>query len=393
MMIAALGRGIRRLDDTVQARGDLRAVALLRIAAGPLVLLHLRPFLDLAASGVTYADRFHQPFFEWYPEAGPGLYTGLLRAGAVTAVLLSLGVLTRWVSAFVAGVVGYNLFLSVTHFHHNRAFLLILLIGLTLLPSGRHLSIDALAARRLGRAGPEPAPLWPLWLLRFEVAVAYGASGFSKLIDPDWWNGLVLRLRIEQWRDVAAAEGTPEWLLDLLASETFMWWFAKAVVLTELLIALGLAVRRTRLAAIWVAIGFHVAVELTAEVQVFSWAALAALVIWVTPRSGDRRLVVTPEASRGAALTGVLVRYLDWTGRFAVERRAGDIGPALCLFDRSQPDGGVQNRVGAEAARMVLSRLPATFWFAGPLLLPGIRSWWDRRAAGWFGESGGGAAR
>lgn len=381
---------VRRIDARLHEQGDLRAVALLRIAAGPLVLVHLRPFLDLAASGIVYSDRFYQPFADWYPEVSGDAYVLLLRACAVAAGLVSLGVLTRISTAFVAGVVGYNLFLSVTHFHHNRAFLLILLVGLAVLPSGRHLSIDALVARRRGRPAPPPAALWPLWLLRFEVAIAYGASGFSKLIDPDWWGGVVLRLRIEQWRGVAADEGVPDWILDLAASETFMWWFAKVVVLTELFIAVGLVVRRTRLGAVWTAVGFHLAVEATAEVQVFSWAGLAALAIWVTPRRGDRRLVVTPRASRGAAVIGCMVRWLDWTGRFTVERRAGKAGPALCLFDRDRQDGSTPSRVGAEAARMVLSRLPPTFWFAAPLLLPGIRTWWDRVAAAWFGEAPGG---
>jgi hypothetical protein len=54
-------------------------------------------------------------------------------------------------------------------------------------------------------------------------------------------------------------------------------------VLTELAIGLGLVFRRTRLGALWLEVGFHVAIEIIFSVQVFSYAALAAMVVWITP--------------------------------------------------------------------------------------------------------------
>jgi hypothetical protein len=350
-IIGRLGELHRRIDAT----GSLRAVEVLRIAAGPLVILHLRPFLDAASNGLIYSDRFFQPFATWYPEVSRHTYLILLRGCVVAAVLVSLGFLTRAATAYTATFVGYNLFLSVTHFHHNRAFLLTLLVALAVLGVGRELSIDSVFRRR------GDGRLWPLWLLRFEVVVVYGASGFSKLIDGDWWGGLVTRLRVEQWSDVAAAEGTPGWLLDLLSTEGFHWWFAKAAVATELFIAAGLVFRHTRLAAIWVAVGFHIAIEITAEVQVFSWAALAALVIWVTP-SSRRRLVEVP-------IRPSVIRRLDWLGRFEVVS-----GPRFVLHE------GGTTRVGAPAVRVVLTRLPITFWFIAPFNLVGLRRVWDRRS-------------
>jgi hypothetical protein len=341
----------------VDAGGSIRAVEILRIAAGPMVILHLWPFLDSAAQGLIYRDRFWEPFVTWYPELGRHAYLFLLRGCVVAAVLVSIGLFTRVATGYVAGFVGYNLFLSVTHFHHNRAFLFILLMGLALLPVGRNLSVDAL----LRRTRTDSTPLWPLWLMRFEVIVVYGASGLSKLIDGDWWNGVVTRLRVEQWWDVAAERGVPEWVLDLASSEGFHWWFAKAAVVTELFIAVGMAIRRTRLAAVWIAIPFHLAIELTAEVQVFSWAALAALVIWVTPRHRDRRLELPARWCR-------TVSSLDWLGRFDIV--AGD---RLVLHDRGR------TLEGGPALRMVLTRLPITFWPTAPFNLPGLRRWWDER--------------
>lgn len=361
----------RWLDGT----GDVRAIALLRIAAGPIVLIHLRPFLEIAADGGSWDDTFHVPYAAWYPALSGGAWRALLWGAVAAAVLMSIGLFTRAATAYTAGFVAWNLFLSQTHFHHNRAFLVILLTGLAVLPVGRVLSIDAVIARSRGRplAGAI-GPLWPLIPMRFSVATAYWASGLSKLLDPDWWGGVVLQLRIEQYGSSALDRGAPEWVIDLLASEAFMWWFAKVVVLTEVFIGVGLLVRRTRLAAVWVAIPFHLTIEATAEVQVFSLAGLCALVIWVTPTTRDRTLVVS--GAGWARRLGAAVRWLDWTGRFTVEQ--SDAGTAVTLYDRPGGTGAPIVRTGREAVWFVLSRLPLAFPIAAPVLP--IRSRRGRRA-------------
>ena len=334
---------IAQIDRVLAQTGSLRAVAVLRIAAGPIVLLHLSPFLARAIDGHIPGDSFIVPFAYAVPPRA--VYLVLLWLTVPAAIAMSAGAWTRAVTAYTTAFVAFNLFLSQTHFHHNRAFLLIVLAALTTLRCGDHLSIDA--RRRAAPAGP--APLWPLWLLRFEVVVMYTASGLSKLIDDDWFGGTVLRLRVEQWRSFALGRGVPGWALDVLSDPGFMAVFAKLVVLTELFIGLGLVWRRTRLAAVWVAIPFHVAIQLTASVQVFSWLALAALVIWVTPSDHDRVLTVPRSHPLRRA-----VRWFDWTGRFRLTE-----GP-LTLVDR---DGAPATR----PALLTLTRLPATFWVAAPL--------------------------
>jgi uncharacterized membrane protein YphA (DoxX/SURF4 family) len=290
---------MNRLDDLLARTGSLRRIAPLRIAAGPLVVWHLEPFLRAGLDGRVVGDTFSVPFAAWYPVVPREVYLFLLWLAVPVAALLSIGLFTRAASVYTAAFVAYNLFLSQTHFHHNRAFLLILLIGLAVLRSGDHLSVDAAVRRRHGWE-PSPAPLWPLWLLRMEVAAVYLASGFSKLIDPDWFGGTVLRLRIEQWDAVARSRGAPGWALDLLSDPGVMAVFAKVVVLTELFIGIGLLWRRTRPVAVVVAVAFHVAIQFTASVQVFSLAAIAALVIWADPIDEPlTRLLTRQRRTRG----------------------------------------------------------------------------------------------
>jgi hypothetical protein len=197
-----------------------------------------------------------------------------------------------------------------------------------------------------------------LWLLRFEAAVVYGASGLSKLLDHDWFDGTVTWDRVMRQR--ADLDGLPSPVLSLLTDRSFHGVAAKVIIATELFIALGLWPRRTRYAAVWVAVCFHVAIDVTSSVEVFSYLAVAMLLVWAVPSTRDRTLTLDldREAHRGLARS---VRALDWLARFRVVARPGN---ALTVTDR---DGRV--RTGRPAVVFVLSRLLLTCWFALPLLL------------------------
>ena len=350
------------VDELLGRRVSMRAMALLRVLIGPVVLLHLRPFLDDARDGRIYRDVFHESYASWYPELPRPLYVAVLCVGAIAAVTMTIGLWAR-VSTIVAfAVVAYNVFLSTTHMHNNRAYLLIVLAALAVTPCGRELSFDAWWRRRSGLPPlPTTSPAWPLWLLRFEAATVYGASGLSKLVDPDWFGGEVTWHRVERTRQRIEASVLPDWVIPVLADRSFHTVAAKLIVATELFIAIGLWSRRTRYAAIWVAVCFHVAIELSARVEVFSYLAIAALVIWSVPSTRDRVLVVDRSSGNQRVLVG-MVQSLDWLARFRVED--GPPGSAPRVVDR---DG--TTRDGAAAVRFALSRLPVTAWFALPSLL------------------------
>jgi hypothetical protein len=337
------------------------------VLAGPAVLLHLQPFLSDSLDGRIYSDAFYEPYAAWYPELPEAVYVGLLWLAAVAAVAMSLGILTRLATATTFAIVAYNLFLSTTHFHNNRAYLLIVLALLAVAPCGRELSVDAWLRRGRGRPALElRAPGWPLWLLRFECSAVYGASGLSKLLDPDWFGGTVTWQRVTRARADLEAWHLPDWAVSLLTDRGFHTGAAKLIVLTELFIAAGLWSRRTRYAAIWVAVVFHVTIEASASVQVFSYLAIAVLVVWAVPSTRDRVLRIDPSAP-GQRSLGTLVRALDWLARFRVE--AAPPGASVELVDR---DGRALR--GTPAVALALSRLPLTAWFALPaLLLPAVR--------------------
>jgi hypothetical protein len=135
-----------RIDELLGRRVDLRALALLRVPVGLLALVHLWPFLDDAFAGHIYRDAYTEPYASWYPELSRGAYTALLAAGVAGAALMTVGLLTRLATAVTFGVVAYNLFLSTTHVHNNRAYLTIILAA------ARGLWLRLRSARR-GRCG------------------------------------------------------------------------------------------------------------------------------------------------------------------------------------------------------------------------------------------------
>ena len=347
------------VDELLGRPVSLRALALVRVLVGPIVLLHLQPFLSDAADGRIYRDSFYEPYAAWYPELPRGLYAALLWMGAVAAVALSLGLLTRVAATVTLAVVAYNLFLSTTHFHNNRAYLVLVLAALAVAPSGRELSVDAWWRRRRGRPPlATAAPAWPLWLLRFEAAVVYGASGFSKLLDPDWFSGRVTWIRVLNVRDrIAAQSPLPDWAIDVLSDRSFHTVVAKVIIATEIFVALGLWFRRTRYAAVFVAVIFHAFIEVSASVQVFSYLAVVALAIWAVPVTRDRVLTFDPHDQRQRRIARV-VGALDWLARFRIRAAPGT---RLLVVDR---DGSTYE--GVAAAALAFSRLPLTAWFGLP---------------------------
>jgi uncharacterized membrane protein YphA (DoxX/SURF4 family) len=350
------------LDELAGRPVSMRSLALLRMLAGPAVLLHLQPFLSATLDGRIYRDAFYEPYTAWYPELPDAVYVALLWLAAVAAVAMSLGFLTRLATATTFAIVTYNLFLSTTHFHNNRAYLVIVLAVLAVAPCGRELSLDAWIRRRRGRPPLDPrAPGWPLWLLRFECAAIYGASGLSKLLDPDWFGGTVTWQRVARAKEDLYAWHLPDWAVSVLTNRSFHTGAAKLIVLTELSIAVGLWSRRTRYAAVWVAVVFHLSIEASASVQVFSYLGIAVLVSWAVPSTRDRVLRIDPAAARQRRL-GTLVRRLDWLARFRIEPARP--GSPVEVVDRD----GTTFR-GRAAVAFALSRLPLTAWFALPALL------------------------
>ncbi len=347
-------------DDVFDVPGSIRSMAVLRIVLAPVVVLHLLPFLTDTLDGVTYLDHFSEPWFGFVPEVPGAVQVALVWTGAVAAIAMGFGWRTRLVAPLTTVCVAGNFFLSQHHFRHNRAFLLVLLTAIALSDSGRVLSLDA---RRRGTTSDDRATLWPLWLLRIIASSVYLASGVSKLIDPDWSGGLVLwdrAVRHQHLVSTRVPEPLAGWVVDVVSQRWVHTVTSPIAVAMELFIGVGLWFGRTRITAVWIAVLFHLTIELSASVEVFSLAAIAALAIWATPSTRDQTVVVPDHAAAQR------IRRLDWLARFDVRVEPG---ADVELHDRA----GTRHS-GREALSMIRSRLPLTFFFVAPFSLVRSRS-------------------
>lgn len=279
---------MNRFDELLARPVGTRSIGVVRLLVGLVAFVHLRPIASAGLRGDTFHDRFHEPFldplFDLVPMLGPSGFTVVMVLGTVAALAMSAGAATKTATIVTTSAVGYHLLVSTTHLHNNRAYLFAVLVGLSLAPSGRSFSVDRWWRARRGHDPlPEVMPAWPLWLLRFECSLVYAASGFSKLIDPDWFGGTVTWGRVATQEALLRASILPEFVQELLLDRSFHTVAAKAVVLTELFIAIGFWWRRTRPWAVATAVVFHIAIELSASVQTFSYLAIAVLVVWADP--------------------------------------------------------------------------------------------------------------
>jgi hypothetical protein len=261
---------IARIDELLGRRIDLRAMTLLRFFTGPIVVWHLWPAVDDARHGFIYRDTFHEPYASWYPELPRSVFVAVLLLGVAAGIGMMIRPIARAANIVAFVVVTYCLFVSTTQFHSNRAYLFIVLGVLCFVPG-------------------DTGPAWPLWLLRIEASTIYAASGISKLLDRDWFGG-----RVTWGRMIEAKDRLPGWSVDLLTNRSFHTGAAKLIVATELFIAFGLWSRRTRPYAIAVAVAFHLAIALTADVEVFSALGIAALVIWARAEPVQPTVAIPP---------------------------------------------------------------------------------------------------
>lgn len=275
--------GLARFDALLARPVSPRSLAALRIAVGVLAFVHLRPLAAAALEGDTHHGRFHTPYVDALARIPEGAYTTIMVVGAAAAVAMALGAAARVATATTFAVTALHLLISTTHLHNNRAYLVTVLGILAMAPCGRVWSVDAMVeARRAGRSD-ELVPGWTVWLLRFAYATVYFGSGLSKLVDPDWFGGTVTWGRVTLGEDQLRSSVLPDALVDVIVGRAFHTVAAKAIVATELFIALGLWWRRTRVTAVAVAVVFHVMIEFSADVQLFSWLAISVLVVWIDP--------------------------------------------------------------------------------------------------------------
>jgi hypothetical protein len=282
---------------------DLRSLAAFRIAVGTILLIDVA--IRAGDFSAHYTEAGVLPLAALRETLGEStwrwsLYTlsptdcwaaALLGLTALCGGLLVLGWWTR-----VATAAAWVLVLSV----HNRVPVIInagdtllhaLLLWAIFLPLGGRWSVDAW--RRARRAVPARlgldlgtvcSPASAAILL--QMVLLYVCSGFFKLGNDEWWEGMSLYyvMSFDAYARPAAA-----WMLqhpDLLAALT---WGTVALEIGGPLAAFcPWWTGPIRLAVIASFVAFHLGIELTMTVGLFSWVSLAGWLLFVPPGFWER---------------------------------------------------------------------------------------------------------
>jgi hypothetical protein len=342
---------------------DAWVLGLLRLSISALLFFNgLRLILELSRDGY-FADYFHIPLVpeSWLPDRAG--YPLLLGVQALASVCAFIGWWPREALLTASSLGLYLLACDRLQYHNNRYALLLVGFLLAFTPCDRALSLARGREHTLPRA-QRIAPTFARYLLQIQVSLIYLGSTFGKLLDADWRSGLVLFLRFADAPGISAAQGLPlpAWVIGILTSSWFATIAAKAAIASELFIALGIWLPQTRRLSLWLGVIFHVSIEFTSNVELFSWLMVASYLSFVVPEVRERRF----EFARGNARAerfARIVKLLDWCARFDRIAISSTAGAGATFY--------VTNRQGRRASGALgLAQLAEAIPLFFPLWLP-----------------------
>lgn len=224
--------------------------------------------------------------FEWVqPWPGVGMYLHFVALG-VLGVFIAIGLWYRL--STILFFLGFTHLFLLQEAHYLNHFYLIVLLSFIMifLPAHRDFSIDA---RRKPRIRSSHVPAWAVWILRFQIGVAYFYGGVAK-IQTDWLQGRFMQLvftRVEHLPLVG------EWLGTRAAACAFAW----GGVLFDLTIVPLLLWRRTQRFALVAAVAFHLTNAYLFSIGIFPWFMIVASTIFFKP-DWPRRVRLLPAAPK-----------------------------------------------------------------------------------------------
>lgn len=339
---------------------DATVLGLARLAFSTLMILNAIK-LGRAAMGGYFADYFHLPLLPAALVPSRTVYLGLIALELAGSVLGLAGVYARE-GLFLAASIGlFLLGCDRLDYHNNRYVLLLFAFLLAFMPCDRAFVLR----RRMPSDSERVGPTWARRLLQVQVSLVYLASAGSKLIDADWRTGQVLHVRYEKALAAAQAQlHVPDLLASTLNSPSFAEITSKLAISTELFLAIGLWLGKTRALALWLGAMFHLSIEIAAHVESFSFVMWAAYLAFCVPELRERQLVYDP-ASRAGRLAAALVRRLDWLQRFEIAPQSNAAASPLGI---AAVDRDRRAYRGVSALALVARAVPVFFPFWLPLL-------------------------
>ena len=278
--IAAATTSHSALLDRIWARlfvpVDISFLVFFRVVFGAILAWEVSRFFSHGWIARYYIiPDFHFTYygFHWVkPWPGQGMYIHFSVIG-IAAICISLGFFYRIASAIFFFGFTYVFLLDQTRYLNHFYLVSLVSFILMFLPAQRAFSVDALIRPTIRS---DAVPTWTLWLLRFQIGVAYFFGGIAK-INHDWLVG---------------GEPMRTWLGPLMKlpaigrffqAEWVVYSFVYSGLLLDLCVVPLLLWRRTRPFAYAAAVGFNIINALIFNIGIFPWFMLGATLVFFPP--------------------------------------------------------------------------------------------------------------
>jgi len=266
-------------------RVDIASLIFFRIAFGIVMLWEVKRYFDkgwIARYWIDPLFNFAYTGFEWLsPWSGNGMYLHFYGLGLL-ALFISLGLFYRLSMALFFVAFSYIFLLEEARYLNHFYLIMLLSFVMIFVPAHRSFSLDALLRPGL-RADTVPA--WTLWLVRFQLGVAYFFGGIAKL-NSDWL------LRGEPLRDWLSDRTDFPFIGQFFDYEWAVYLFAYGGLLIDLLAVPLLLWRRTRPYAFTAVVLFNLLNASWFSIGIFPWLMIVASSILFAP-SWPRKLFDT----------------------------------------------------------------------------------------------------
>ncbi len=323
------------LDRFLDERGDTRPLVVARVGVG-LLLLHEAWATAWDLSHGFFGARFHLPSLPEAFVATRSIWIALIAAQFLLALLVLANRFAR-PALLLSSLANLYPMLADRLAYHNYRYTLVLFTAL----------LAFAPCDRKERA----APLWAQRLAQLQLSIIYLASGGSKLLDGDWRSGRVFLDGLTRFGPTAIRRGAPAAIVHWLQQPAVATTLAQASIATELFLVIALWPRRTRTVALWIGVWFHLMIQLTTSVAIFSWLMILVYSLFAGSDHRARKIRCGPRAAK-------VIGFFDWLARFTVEI---DATQPIAVTDR---DGTIATR--SDARILLFRTLPILF----PLWLP-----------------------
>lgn len=251
---------------------DISSLVFFRIAFGFIMLVEVCRYLYFDWVEKYWIDPifyFTYEGFHWIAPWGKnGMYIHFLFVG-ILAVFILLGLFYRISSILMFFAFTYIFLLDKSNYLNHFYLISLLSFIMIFLPAHRSFSLDAKINPSIQS---DLVPWWTVFILQFQIGVAYFFGGIAKL-NWDWLKGEPMRKWLSPKTDfpILGAYFNEPWAA---------WFFSYSGLFLDLLIVPFLLWKKTRIPAFIAIIIFHLMNAELFSIGIFPWFMIAATTIY-----------------------------------------------------------------------------------------------------------------